>query len=53
MSDGIKPTHFLKILNEDFTVKKTIFKNIQVDKNDVISKMVDFAVFWPKNANIL
>ena len=53
MSDSIKPIHFLKVLNEYFPIKKTVFKNIQVDKNDVISKMADFAIFWPKNANIL
>ena len=50
--DSIKPMHFLKVLNEDFTIKQTVFKYIQVEKNDVISKMADFARFWPKNANI-
>ena len=45
MSDIIKPTHFLKVLNEDFTIKQTVFKNIQVEKNDVISNMADFAIF--------
>ena len=52
MSNIITPTHFLKVLNEDFPIKKTVFKNIQVEKNDVISNMADFAIFWPKNANI-
>ena len=52
ISDSIKPIHFLKVLNEDFTIKQTVFKYIQVEKNDVISKMADFAIFWPKNANI-
>ena len=52
MSDSIKPAHFLKVLNDDITIKKTVFKNIQVEKNDVISKMADFAIFGPKNANI-
>ena len=45
MSDSIKPAHFFKVLNKDFTIKKTVFKNIQVEKNDVISKMADFAIF--------
>ena len=45
MSDSIKSIHFLKVLNEDFTIKKTVFKNIQVEKNDVISNMADFAIF--------
>ena len=42
MSDGIKHIHFLKVLDEDSTLKQTVFKYIQVDKNDVISKMADF-----------
>ena len=45
MSDSIKPAHFLKVLNKDFTIKKTVFKNIQVEKNDVILKMADFPIF--------
>ena len=45
MYDGIKPTHFLKVVNEDFPIKQTVFKYIQVEKNDVISKMVNFAIF--------
>jgi len=45
MSDSIKTIHFLKVLNEDFSIKQTVFKYIQVEKNDVISKMADFAIF--------
>ena len=45
MSDSIKPIHFLKVLNEDFPIKQTVFKYIQVEKNDVMSKMADFAIF--------
>ena len=52
LSDCIKPIHFLKVLNENLQVKKTLFKNIHVEKNDVISKMADFAIFGLKKANI-
>ena len=52
LSDSIKPIHFLKVLNEDFYIKKTFFKNIHVEKNDVILKMTDFAIFGLKKANI-
>ena len=45
MSDGSKPIHVLKVLDEDSTLKQTVFKYIQVEKNDVISKMADFAIF--------
>ena len=45
MSDSIKPIHFFEVLNETFTIKKTVFKNIHVEKNDVISNMADFAIF--------
>ena len=45
MSDDIKPIHFWKVLNEDITLKQTVFKYIQVEKNDVISKMADFPYF--------
>ena len=44
-SDGIKPIHSLKVLNEDITIKQTVFKYIQVEKNYVISKMADIAIF--------
>ena len=44
VSDNIKPIHFFKVLNETFTIKKTVFKNIHV-KNDVISNMAEFAIF--------
>ena len=44
-SDGIKPIHILKVLNEGFTIKKTVYKNIQAEENDVISNMADFALF--------
>ena len=52
MSDSIKPIHFLKVPNEDFQIKKTVFKNIHVEKIDVISKMADFAIFGLKKAII-
>ena len=52
ISDSIKPVHILKVLNDDITIKKAVFKSIQVEKNDVISKMADFAIFRPKIANI-
>ena len=52
MSDDINPIHFWKVLNEDITLNQTVFKYIQVEKNDVISKMADFAIFCPKKANI-
>ena len=52
MSDSLKPIHFLKVLNENFQIKKNVFKNIHVEKNDVISKMADFATFGLKKANI-
>ena len=45
MSNSIKPIHFLRVLNEVFTIKKTVFKTIHVEKNDVISNMEDFAIF--------
>ena len=45
ISDSIKPIHFLKVLNEDFTIKQTVLKYTQVEKNYVISKMADFAIF--------
>ena len=45
MSDSIKPAHFFKVLNKDFTIKKIVFKNIHVEKNDVILKMADFPIF--------
>ena len=45
MSDSIKPIHFKKVIDEDFTLKQTVFKYFQVEKNDVISKMADFAKF--------
>ena len=45
MSDDINPIHFWKVLNEDITIKQTVFKYIQVEKYDVISKMADFAKF--------
>ena len=45
MSDSIKPAYFLKVLNKDVTIKKTVFKNIQAEQNDVISKKADFAIF--------
>ena len=37
--------YFLKILVEDYQVKKTALKNIQVEGNDVIFKMAEFATF--------
>ena len=40
-----KPIYFLKILIEDYQVKKTALKNIQVEGNDVIFKMAEFASF--------
>ena len=52
MSDSIKPIHFFKVLNENFHIKTTFFKNIYVEKNDVISNMADFAIFGLKKANI-
>ena len=42
MSNSIKPIHFFKVLNEAFPIKKTVFKNIDVEKNDVITNMADF-----------
>ena len=51
MSNSIKPIHFFKV-HEGFQIKKTVFKNIHVEKNDVISKMADFAIFGLKKANI-
>ena len=45
MSDSIKPIHFFKVLNEDFTIKQTVFKYIQVEKNDLISKMAILPYF--------
>ena len=52
MSDSIKTIHFYKVLNEDFQIKKTVFKNMHVEKNDVMLKMADFAIFGLKKANI-
>ena len=54
MSDSIKPLHILKVLNENFQIKTTVFKNIYVEKNDVIliSIMAEFAIFGLKKANI-
>ena len=46
MSDSIKPIHFLKVLNEDFTIKITVFKNTQVEQNDVISNMAETIPFF-------
>ena len=36
MSDNIKPIDFLKVLNEHCLIKKSVFKNIHVESNDVI-----------------
>ena len=44
-ADSIKPIHCLKVLNEDFAIKQTVFKYIQVEKNDAMSNMADFAIF--------
>ena len=49
---GSKPIHIGKIHNEDFTLKKTLHKNMQMEGNDVIFKMADLALFRPKNAKI-
>ena len=51
-SDGNKPTHIWKVLNEELTLKSTAFKNMQLEANEVISKMADFALFRHKTANI-
>ena len=44
MSDSIKPIHFLKVLHEDK-------EKIEIEKNDVISKIADFDIhtFFYKN----
>ena len=47
-----KPIHIRKVLNGVFTIKQTALKNMQPEANDVISKMAEFALFWPKNAKI-
>ena len=46
MSDSIKPIHFFKVLKEGFQIKQTVFKNIHVEKNDVISRMADYCHIW-------
>ena len=51
-SECIKPIHIQKVLNEDLTLKKTVFKNMQMEASDVMSKMAEFAQFCPKNAKI-
>ena len=50
--DGSKPIHIWKIRNGDFLLEKTASKNMQTSANDVMSKMADFRLFWPKNRNI-
>ena len=35
-----------------FNIRGTALKNMQPEPNDVISKMAEFALFWPKNAKI-
>ena len=50
MSDSIKPIHIYK--STKWELSDTVFKNITVEKNDVISKMADFAIFGLKKANI-
>ena len=37
-----EPIHIWKLHNEDLTLKKTAFKNMQMEANDVIFKMADF-----------
>ena len=44
--------HQRKIRNVDFPLEKTASKNMQMSANDVMSKMADFRLFWPKNRNI-
>ena len=41
-SKGSEPIHIWKLHNEDLTLKKTAFKNMQMEANDVIFKMADF-----------
>ena len=41
-SKSSKPIHIWKLHNEDLPLKKTAFKNTQMEANDVIFKMADF-----------
>ena len=43
-SKGSKPIHFWKLDNEEVTLKKIAFKNMQMEANDVIFKMADFGL---------
>ena len=52
VSQDSKPIHILKELNEDFPLKKTPHKNMQMEVNDVIFKMANFAQFCPKTGQI-
>ena len=51
-SNDSKPIHILKVLVEDYQLKKTALKNIQVEANDVILKMAEFATFTTKMQKI-
>ena len=45
VSQDSKPIHISRVRNEDFTLKQTPHKNMQMEVNDVIFKMADFANF--------
>ena len=40
ISDGIKPIHFLKVINKDIPIKQTVFKYIRVEK------MTSYKKWW-------
>ena len=43
-SKGSKSIHFWKLDNEDLTLKKITFENMQMEENYVIFKMADFGL---------
>ena len=52
MSDDSIFIHILKVLVEDYQLKETALKNIQVEADDVIFKMAEFATFTTKMQKI-
>ena len=51
-SNDNKPIHILKVLIDDYQLKETALRNIQVQANDVIFKMAEFATFTTKMQKI-
>ena len=52
MSDDSIFIHILKVLVEDYQLKETALKNIQIETSDVIFKMAEFATFTTKMQKI-